>query len=218
MQTGDIPSLAKEALAAYGLGPVWTLLILALSAWFGSAFGSFLRKKGENLATLEDIERITEKSEKVKAQYAEKLERVLHENRIALERLSQTAQYSLAAVERRLEANQQAYTLWYDLFHSLHDPDLDNHVYACQQWWKENCIYLSDEVKQAFQDACRRADNHRNLQETGNTEAINANFEKIYQAGEILQADAELPSMGRFMEITEIGKQESRFTLQEPNQ
>jgi len=63
---------------------------------------AYLSKKAENLATREDVARITEEIERVKAQYA-----------VVIEELKARHQLRLAAVDRRLEAHQRAYELCY---------------------------------------------------------------------------------------------------------
>ena len=45
------------------------LFFICLSVWIWSYFGSYLKKKGENVATKEDIEELTNKVESVKKDY-----------------------------------------------------------------------------------------------------------------------------------------------------
>ncbi len=48
----------------------WFYLLIFLLTAFAGFLGSYLRKKGENVATKEDIKDITEKIEKVRSQYS----------------------------------------------------------------------------------------------------------------------------------------------------
>jgi hypothetical protein len=45
-----------------------TLFVIALVAGMGAYFGSYLREKGKNLATKEDVDRIVRKTEDIKAE------------------------------------------------------------------------------------------------------------------------------------------------------
>ena len=52
------------------------LLICTLFIWY---FGDYFRQKGKNLATKEDINKITDIAEKIRSEYLEKLERIKFE-------------------------------------------------------------------------------------------------------------------------------------------
>jgi SAM-dependent MidA family methyltransferase len=58
-------------------------------------------------------------------------------------------QLRMAAVETRLQAHQEAFTMW----RRLVDNDQANGapmVIQCQKWWDEHCVYLEPQVRQAF--------------------------------------------------------------------
>ncbi len=54
--------------------PWWNYLVILITAGIGAYFGSYLMKKGENLATHEDIKDITSTVETVKKQFIEQTE------------------------------------------------------------------------------------------------------------------------------------------------
>src|SRR5262249_2999875 len=58
----------------------------------------------------EDIAKITREVEQVKHEYARRLESLAHQNRLVLEQGSRRHQLRMAALDRRLEVHQQAYT------------------------------------------------------------------------------------------------------------
>src|SRR6266498_2581136 len=89
------------------------LFALTIGALFLKYLPSYLSKKGENLATKEDIAVITREVEQVRSEYAERLENIVQQNRLLLEQTKRKHQLSIAALDRRLEAHQQAYTLWW---------------------------------------------------------------------------------------------------------
>ena len=107
--------------------PEMLLLVLAAGVlWLvvRSFFPSYLGEKGKNLATKEDIAGITQKVEEVKETYAKRLKELEHQNAIVLEQLRSHEQLRLVAVERRLTAHQEAFTLWRRLVAAAHSDDV----------------------------------------------------------------------------------------------
>lgn len=105
---------------------------------------AYARKKGEDLATKEDIEEITEKVEHVRHQYNS-----------LLEELKARHQLRTASIDRRLQAHQEAFTHWRTLTSAPEESG--KAVVACQTWWENNCLYLEPKVRQAFVDAYTNA-------------------------------------------------------------
>lgn len=97
--------LLLSYLGAIGIGGGVVFLLLK------SFLPSYLAQKAQNLATKEDIARITNEIERVKSEYA-----------FLLEELKARHQMRLAAVDRRLQAHQDAYSLWRKAH--LHQPGL----------------------------------------------------------------------------------------------
>jgi hypothetical protein len=71
---------------------------------------SYVAEKGKNAATKEDIEVITEKVEAVKAAFEADRQAREHQSRLFLQTQDFTHQMRLAALDRRLQAHQEAYT------------------------------------------------------------------------------------------------------------
>lgn len=55
------------------MGPIETLVVTLVGAGVGAYFGSYLRQKGKNLATREDIDKIARETEAIKAQISGEL-------------------------------------------------------------------------------------------------------------------------------------------------
>lgn len=147
---------------------------------------SYLKEKGKNLATREDIEGITKQIEPIKAQYAGILEGQRARN-----------QLRIATVDRRLDAHQQAYSLWRKLFAYVHKRAISNVVIECQNWWEKNCLYLSVEARLAFRDAHKAAFNHASYLQDRSYKAVNEeNWSAIMAAGPKIVEGVELPSLG----------------------
>lgn len=172
---------------------MWIILTLVVSA-VGAFLGAYLKRKGENLATREDTAAINRAVEAIKSEYAEKLQRLSHQNEQLLQQRSHWHQLRLAALDKRLAVHQEAYTLWRKLFFTLPGPSLRDMVVQCQTWWEQNCLYLTPEAREAFYEAFHRADNHDNLR--GDAQAQRENFEQIRATGEIIVVAVQLPSLG----------------------
>ena len=158
---------------------------------------SYFTEKGKNLATKEDIGEITAVVESVKEDYTKHLKELEHQNNLVLEQLRMNQQLRIAAVEKRLSAHQEAFTLWRRLIASAHDDSLSALVLECQDWWNKNCLYLSAEARDAFNNAYSLALNHRTLAESNrDLEAVRKYSEIIYGAGGIIVAGVQLPSLG----------------------
>ena len=153
----------------------------------GGAFvGPYLRKKGENLATQQDIGNLTKIVEDIR-----------HQNKLAIEQGTHRHQLRLAALERRLVAHQQAYTRWWQLrFLINRDEDkLFNFADECQEWWTQNCLFLEAEAREAFYDAIDQAFIHARLVTYGSVseEVKKRSWEVISRAGPLLVKAVELP-------------------------
>ena len=121
---------------------------------------SYLKKKGENLATKEDVELITDKVEGVRSEYAERFEKIAQGNRLLLEQTKQQHELSLAAIDKRLKIHQKAFSLSAGLFLGLKLSEDQRYGLEiptpeeCFAWWITNCLYLSGESRRAFIEMC----------------------------------------------------------------
>jgi hypothetical protein len=106
-------------------------------------------------------------------------------------------QLRLAAIERRLEAHQQAYSLWRKLISSFgDDKELGSVIMECQTWWNNNCLYLEPKSRKAFNRAYSNAHLYPILRGGRDAIAIEKNMERIITAGEIIVQGITLPTIG----------------------
>lgn len=162
-----------------------------------SFFPSYLSEKGKNLATKEDIAAITKQVEDVKELYLRRLKELEHQNALVLEQLRSQQQLRLAAVERRLEAHQVAFTLWRRLVGAAHSEDVHPLVLECQDWWEKNCLYLGPEARDSFNRAYFAAASHRELTRARvDAEKVKANWALLMKAGDDIVVGVQLPSLG----------------------
>ena len=165
------------------------LLIFVISG-AGAFLGAYLKKKGENVATKQDLKQMTDIVENIRSKYTEQIES--HKSSLQL-----SNQLKLAALDKRLQKHQEAYTLWRKLIFSIHHDEKRNWeaVQACQNWWEENCLYLGHEARWAFHTAINLASDFRSIprEETKERREL---FNGIKMAGDKILEGVKLPSLG----------------------
>jgi hypothetical protein len=115
---------------------VWSFLLVAVGSLIGAFVGSFLSEKGKNLATRQDIERITHLVELTKAEIQAQL----------------THKY--VAMEKRLQAHQEAYALARRLRASvLAQTSVLGLLQEMDDWFDRNALYLEPAARDAFWSA-----------------------------------------------------------------
>ena len=98
----------------------------------------------------------------------------------------------------RLEKHQEAYSLWWKLYHSgLHEKGENKIIGECQDWWHANRVFLSKESSEAFLDAFSAAFMHGTFDRSDNRDEVKENWEKIEKAGDIIVQSVGLPSFGK---------------------
>lgn len=174
---------------------VLEIVLLVSFGLFMKHMYSYFKQKGNNLATLEDIGEITNKIEKVKSEYTERLENLSHQNKLIIEQGSRRHQLRLAALDKRLEAHQEAYYLWRELIHTAHDRSkIFEVVLKCQEWWEKNCLFLDATVREAFNKAYVAANTHKDFVDShSNPDLVRDNWAIIKNAGEVIVKAVELP-------------------------
>lgn len=104
----------------------------------------------------------------------------------------------LAALDKRLQAHQEAYSLWRKLLFADKQGDgVHDVVSECQDWWETNCLYLSSEAREAFRKAYHSANDHAVFLRTHQESAlIRAAWADVQRAGEIIVRGVHLPTIG----------------------
>jgi hypothetical protein len=182
MGIGEIDAVIKFAVG-YGLGGVVAggVAYLLLKSYLPA----YLGEKAKNLATKEDVAEITTKIENVKLQFAS-----------ALEDRKATHQLRLAALDRRLEAHQEAFALWRELVGNVYTDEIGKTVLKCQDWWDKNCLYLEPGVRQAFIQSYAAAHSHRTLVESRpDAKLVTEHWERVIQVGDLILAAVQLPTL-----------------------
>lgn len=111
----------------------------------------------------------------------------------------------LAALDKRLQTAQDAYSLWFQLRRLPRPtPSMSKSVvkvlHDCQKWWEKNSLYLTPEARSAFRDAYHAADNLAHARQNGTSwqemEKLNSEIER---AGSIIEESVFLPSIGELV-------------------
>lgn len=100
--------------------------------------------------------------------------------------------FKLIAAEKRLGVYQDAFTKWVDLMRALpREEDAANQIaYDCQQWWYQNCIYLSPRTRDSFKVACSIVSFFHTLR---TAEERRSNREQVEEVGTFISEDVDLP-------------------------
>lgn len=182
MTIDELRELLRYA-GAFGAGGV----VFVGVAWLflKSYLPSYFAKKAENLATREDIAAITHEIESVKTQYA-----------VLIEENKAKHQLRMAALDRRLQAHQEAFALWRELLGGAHTDTIGKVVLKCQEWWEKNCLYLEPKVRDAFVAAYSAAHSHHAyVKAHADSKIITESWELITEFPNILFEAIQLPPL-----------------------
>ncbi|MGC0151867.1 hypothetical protein ACPRNU_05350 [Chromobacterium vaccinii] len=167
---------------------------------------SYLSKKGENLATLEDIKGITQMQQEVIIEFDKARSQINHQFGIVTELLKHNNNLSTLVASERLKAHQEAFSKIHELLKTgINDNDV---IKECKTWSINNCLYLNKKARVAFFTAVSNAEARigllKHLQET-NTPSEKSLYQK--QASELwdkihstfpkIVEGVELPAMNK---------------------
>ena len=188
----EIMRLLVDLRSGVSLTPL-TWVAMVATALLSAILGGYLADKGKNLATREDIEGITRQVEGVKSAFATELEEVKAVFAAQFEDRAQRNRLRLAALDKRLEAHQQAFVLWRKLLFAVHTEQIGQAVGECQNWWDEKCLYLSAAAREAFPRAWSAALIHAAILRSETAGGATENWNLIEACGAIIIESAGLP-------------------------
>lgn len=177
--------------------PIVSGLCALLGGALSGAFTSYWARKGENLATKEDISDITKNTQEVLIEFDKERHRLRVE-----------ADLRTVVLDKRFQAHQEAYkhAATFRLIRSMSDGvEKTKKINEISEWWFEKNLYLEPQVRVAFTQGLSAADAHRGLLEeatlardTGSTDlaermtAVEDNGEKIRRLTGIIENAVEL--------------------------
>ena len=110
-------------------------------------------------------------------------------------------QFALAALDKRLNVHQAAYTLWQRIIADVHHKcRIGEVVNEANDWWNNNCLYLDAVSREDFRACLLSASNHSALLEEPRDKEIEKmikeNWAIIMKPGQTLPAGVSLPGLG----------------------
>ena len=120
-------------------------------------------------------------------------------------------QLAMAALDKRLNAHQQAITIWISIYHNLfNQKELYQIVVDAQNWYYQNCLYLNGVARNDFWNCLMAAPHYaglvQNYQEATRQRGgipdettekmMNESWHIIEKPGYSIPADVELPPFG----------------------
>lgn len=147
--------IGKELWNLFLLGGLASVIGALTAVLAMRGLDAYVSKKGENQASKEDIASITELVKAVEHKFNELLEHTRTQNSLRL-----------AALDKRLQAHQDAFAKWRSLI-PVDDSTLAARLADCEMWWERNCLYLEPEVRTAFVNAYRGLSNARLFSQHG---------------------------------------------------
>ena len=107
-------------------------------------------------------------------------------------------QFRIAALDKRLQAHQDAYALWRRLLIvDRQTEEVFRLLKECKEWWNNNCLYLSADAREAFRKSYIALEyllQPPSIQ--AGREATKKDKEDLENAGEIIVSGVYLPSIG----------------------
>ncbi|MBI4192850.1 MAG: hypothetical protein HY525_20245 [Betaproteobacteria bacterium] len=121
---------------------------------------------------------------------------------ILLARENRHLQLATAALDKRLAAHQAAYALWWKIVGAVHHNDkIGDVVMEADDWWKNNCLYLDADSRQAFRACLMFAFNHKDLlggpRSKEAAKLAEESWKEIMKPGQTLVEGVALPSLGK---------------------
>lgn len=110
-------------------------------------------------------------------------------------------QLRLAALDKRLEAHQQAYTLWCEIKSSIsNQEEINDVVQNARIWWQKNCLFLGPKSRAAFFNCLQYTGYYITMSNTSsirnNKKEIRESWNTIMLPGRTLVEEVNLPSFG----------------------
>jgi len=103
--------------------------------------------------------------------------------------------FRLAALDKRLEAHQEAYTLWIELINLItiiSDEKFWNTYNKAKDWWNKNCLYLDDKSKLNFNECLMNFFQFYPFAFNGSKSGEDEALKQIKETGKIIAQGVEL--------------------------
>lgn len=121
---------------------------------------------------------------------------------ISINRSDYQKQLRLAALEKRLEAHQQAFAFWWEIRSNIYNDDkISDTIQKATEWWRNHCLYLGPKSRASFYNCLIFAGNHADMLKArtpgyDDKKEIRESWDTIMLPGSILVEEVNLPSFG----------------------
>ena len=182
MTPEQIQAMAKGLALENAIWYVLSICTVGVVAYFAA----YLGEKGKGRATKDDVREITNAIGEINNKYS-----------VILSKLNARNQLSMLVPERRLEAHQQAYALWYTMFHECRRVDGQGLEASkdCKLWFMKNCMFLGPKSRDAFKRAYLVAEEHLEARERKDASAVRATGAILGAPLEPLFQEVNLPPL-----------------------
>ncbi len=119
----------------------WSLILQAVAVGLLVFLAAYLRQKAKGLAASEDLAKLTGIVEDIKTEHA-----------LLLEATKSNHELRRVAIDRRLQAHQDAYYLLQDMANHRKTAEFAECYNSANKWWLSNCLYLEPKARQAFRE------------------------------------------------------------------
>jgi len=156
-------SYLNNALDLTNIFFICTPIVLSVGIFaFKGILSPFLSKMAEDFAERLGARKKTQIIEEIRQKFSKEIKGIERETSLQLEEMRANSQLRVANADKRMKAHQEAYSLWLELVETVGmDPESSQKTMdKCLNWWKNNCIYLSQELNAAFYKTYWAVRNH----------------------------------------------------------
>ena len=125
------------------------------------------------------------------------------QDKLKMAKTERLDKYKMVGLEKRLEAHQAAFRLWYDLMWSMSDDDKrKDQALECEKWLVDNQFYLDKKSNDAFRTAASVASTFGEYT-AGDKDAANDRrkaFREMHKVGNYLREGVGLPHLENYDE------------------
>jgi len=112
-------------------------------------------------------------------------------------KVDRSDKYFFAALDKKIKAHQEAYNLVWDLPSAAHKYNgYDKIINSCEEWYRNNCLYLEPKSRKAFYLAYMTAWNYESQlnawRDTQNDKKIEEEWSKIVNASVIIEENVSV--------------------------
>ncbi len=105
-------------------------------------------------------------------------------------------QMRLAALDRRLQTHQEAFTRLRWILRDISNSEkIHSTIAECQDWWEENCLYLTPDARKAFATAYLNSNLYIGAKETRDMQLMSLVVNDINIARDLIVKGVELPTI-----------------------